>query len=247
MTSADRRARERQELHDRILDAARELFARHGYEAVTLRKIAQAIEYTPAAIYGHFQDKDDLIRTLCKRDFDTLSARMAKLADVVDPLERVRLLGHGYIQFAIEHPQHYRLMFMSPAEFEHDETTLEGKGDPHRDGYAFLRLSVQQALDQGRMRDPGADADLLAQTFWAGVHGVASLQITHSSDEWVEWRGLEARAATMIDGLLAGLSKPGDPASQAPAAKPAGARNKARGKSVAKPRAKSSNPRKASR
>lgn len=208
MTSADRRARERHELHDKILDAARELFARHGYEAVTLRKIAEAIEYTPAAIYGHFHDKDDLIRTLCKRDFDAFSTRLAALAHVADPIERIRQLGHGYIQFALEHPQHYRLLFMSPADLAHDEDSLERRGDPHRDGYAFLKVSVQQALDQRRFAEHVQDADLVAQTFWAGVHGVASLQITHSGDDWVEWREVSARAATMIDGLLAGLATP---------------------------------------
>ncbi len=206
MTSAERRARERQELHERILDAARELFARHGYEAVTLRKIAEAIEYTPAAIYGHFRDKDELIRTLCKRDFDVFSAGMASLASVADPLARIRRLGHEYIRFAIDHPQHYRLMFMSPAGLDHDAEALERKGDPHRDGYAFLRLSVSQALEQGLLRDEYSDADLAAQTFWAGVHGVASLQITHSDDDWVEWRPVQARATAMIDALLAGMS-----------------------------------------
>jgi len=207
VTSADRRAREREELQDRILDAARELFARHGYEAVTLRKIAEAIEYTPAAIYGHFKDKDDLIRTLCRRDFDAFSADMAKLAHVADPIERIRQLGHGYVQFALEHPQHYRLMFMSPADLEHDADTLERKGDPHRDGYAFLRFCVQQAIEAQRLRDEYADADLVAQTFWAGVHGVASLEITHSGDDWVEWRPVSARAAAMIDALIVGFAR----------------------------------------
>lgn len=211
MTSADRRARERQELQDKILDAARDLFARHGYEAVTLRKIAQAIEYTPAAIYGHFAHKDDLIRTLCKRDFDAFSAGLASLASVADPLTRIRRLGHEYIRFAVEHPQHYRLMFMSPAGLDYDADSLERKGDPHRDGYAFLRLSVRQALEQGRLRAEYSDADLMAQTFWAGVHGVASLQITHSDDDWVEWRPIQARAAAVIDALIAGFASESAP------------------------------------
>lgn len=193
-------------MHQRILDAARELFARHGYEAVTLRKIAEAIEYTPAAIYGHFQDKDELIRTLCKRDFDALSARLARLQHVADPLERIRQFGHAYIRFALEHPQHYRLMFMSPAQLEHDADALERKGDPHRDGYTALQMAVQQALDQSRFGPTCRDAELVAQTFWAGVHGVASLQITHSGDGWVEWRAVGARATAMIDGLIAGMS-----------------------------------------
>lgn len=227
MTSADRRARERQNLQDKILDAARELFARHGYEAVTLRKIAEAIEYTPAAIYGHFRDKDELIRTLCKRDFDVFSAGLASLASIADPLERLRRLGREYIRFAIDHPQHYRLMFMSPAGLDYDADSLERKGDPHRDGYAFLRLSVNQAIEQGLLQAEFNDADLVAQTFWAGVHGVASLQITHAGDEWVDWRSIEARAEAMTEALVTGMSvsKPGARARASKAArkdKPAG-------------------------
>ena len=64
MPSSDRRARERQQVRERILAAARRLFAQHGFEAVTLRKIAAAIDYAPGAIYLHFKDKEQLIRTL---------------------------------------------------------------------------------------------------------------------------------------------------------------------------------------
>lgn len=219
MTSADRRARERANLHEKILDAARALFAKHGYEAVTLRKVAQAIDYTAAALYGHFRDKEHLIRTLCAADYAKLSGSLAQLASVADPLERIRLMGHGYVQFAREHPQHYRLMFMSPRCVEPDEEALKRKDDPHRDGYAFLRMSVQQAIDRRLLRPQYQDAELLTQTLWAGVHGVASLEITHSNDDWVAWRAIEQRTAAMIDGLLAGFAAT-EPPARARKAKP---------------------------
>src|SRR5215213_11936500 len=70
MGTRERRDREREEIRAKILDAARDLFASQGYEAVSMRKIAEAIEYSPTAIYVHFDDKADLMRELCIRDFE---------------------------------------------------------------------------------------------------------------------------------------------------------------------------------
>src|SRR5262249_6593733 len=114
MGSLERRERVKQELRTRILDAARELFVEHGYEAVTMRKIADKIEYSPTAIYFHFRDKQSLIRELCDEDFATLAQKFQKIARVADPIERLRRIGRAYVAFAIAYPNHYQLMFMTP-------------------------------------------------------------------------------------------------------------------------------------
>ncbi|MBM3987837.1 MAG: helix-turn-helix transcriptional regulator [Planctomycetes bacterium] len=80
MPPSDRRARERQQVRERALTAARELIAQHGFEAVTLRKIAAAIDQAPSAIYPHFKGKEELIRTLCLTDFDWVARSVAPLA-----------------------------------------------------------------------------------------------------------------------------------------------------------------------
>src|SRR6476659_4536510 len=114
MGSTERREREREEIRARILDAARELFISEGYDAVTMRKIAQRIEYTPTAIYFHFKDKAALLRELCGVDFLALQKKLLGLEKVNDPIEKLQRLGQAYIEFALEHPNHYRLMFMTP-------------------------------------------------------------------------------------------------------------------------------------
>jgi AcrR family transcriptional regulator len=209
MTPADRRARERAETHQKILDAARELFAKEGYEAVTMRRIAEAVEYTPAALYNHFPDKDDLVRTLCRQDFLALAHRFAAIASVPDPLDRLIATGREYIRFALEHPNHYRLMFLSPLPHKGPTTDFEERGDPHRDGYAFLRSICSEAIARGLVRSDLRDPDLLAQTMWAGVHGAAALALTMQDDDWVAWRTIEARAATMTDVMTRGIAAPG--------------------------------------
>ena len=229
MASADRRERERDELRSRIVDAARDLFAAEGYEAVSMRRIAEAIEYSPTAIYGHFQNKADLFREVCGRDFAALAGAFTEEARSPDPVERLRATGRAYVRFAVDHPNHYRLMFMTPNLHRPDGTpeplTAEEaavRGNPDADSYAFLRDTAAEAVAAGRFRPGlGGDAELIAQTLWAGVHGVASLQIAKADDPWIDMAPLAARTAAMIDGLLDGLL-----ADAPPKSKPATARRK---------------------
>src|SRR5258708_2514499 len=134
MGTLERRGRQKQEVRGKILDAARELFASEGYEAVTMRQIADKIEYTPTTIYGHFKDKAELLAELCRVDFATLASAYGKLARVKNPIDRIRQIGHAYIQFAVEYPNHYRLMFMTPhPPMTAAEAAAQGHGNPDED------------------------------------------------------------------------------------------------------------------
>src|SRR5512138_1144752 len=104
MGTAQRRERERLTLREKILDAARELFTAFGYEAVTMRKIAERIEYSPTAIYLHFADKDALLRELAVIDFTAFAHRFRRATRYTDPVERLGQLGKLYVEFALEHP-----------------------------------------------------------------------------------------------------------------------------------------------
>ena len=102
MGSKERRERARSEIQKLILDAARELFVAEGYEAVTMRKIAEKIEYTPTAIYFYFRDKEALVRALCGEDFETLENRFRQIAARVrDPMECLRQMGFAYLEFGL--------------------------------------------------------------------------------------------------------------------------------------------------
>jgi AcrR family transcriptional regulator len=206
MGPRERREREREEIRSLILDAARELFAAQGYEAVTMREIAKRIEYSPTAIYFHFKDKETLLHELCDADFATLAAQLVETARIADPIEKLRATGLAYFRFGVEHPNHYRLMFMTPHPLVHPEDSQIRKGNPEEDAYQFLKDIVAEAIAKKRFRKELTDVELLAQTIWAGVHGVISLQIAKCNDAWVEWRDLETRAAAMIDILVRGLS-----------------------------------------
>jgi AcrR family transcriptional regulator len=204
----ERREREKIETREIILDAARELFISEGYEGVSMRKVAEKIEYSPTAIYVHFKDKDDLFHELCHADYARLAAEFQAAPLPADPVERIRQIGHTYIQFGLEYPNHFKLMFMTPhPPAELDERDREVKGNPEQDSYAFLMQCVHEALAIGAFREELKDAELIAQTLWAAVHGVISLQIAKCNDAWVEWRPVEERAQVMMDAVLRGLLK----------------------------------------
>jgi AcrR family transcriptional regulator len=210
MASVDRRERERLETRAKIMDAARDLFAREGYDAVSMRRIAEAIEYSPTAIYVHFRDKLDLLHQIAQRDFGALGASLADLLAVKDPIERIRRMGHGYIRFGVEHPNQYRLMFMTPVHFPAELAEQDpDRGRVDRDSYALLRRSCQEAIDQGRVRPEYNDPDVLAQTFWSAVHGVTALHIVKADTPWVEWKGIERMAEAVVDGILRGATATG--------------------------------------
>lgn len=206
MGPKERREREREEIRTSILDAARELFAHEGVEAVTMRRIAEKIEYSPTAIYFHFKDKESLLSELCDYDFRQFAQRFTEAAQIPDPIERLRVAGQAYVDFGLKNPSHYRVMFMTPKP-PHEANT-EGKGNPEEDAYAFLRNTIEQAIAEGRLRPELTDVDLVSQVIWSGVHGVVSLEIAKCNDAWVEFAPVEARTKTMVEALIAGIRKP---------------------------------------
>jgi AcrR family transcriptional regulator len=197
----ERREREKAELRTKILDAARELFVSEGYDAVTMRKVAERIEYSPTAIYLHFKDKDALIRDLCNHDFQVFAERFVDVAGVADPIERLNKAGEVYVAFALQHPQQYRLMFMTP--HPPVEPTGDEVEDPTRNTYVFLRATLEQAIREGRLRPQYSDPELVAQTIWAATHGVVSLEIAQGCEKgWVDWRPIEDRVRIMADAII---------------------------------------------
>jgi AcrR family transcriptional regulator len=207
----ERREREKSETRDKILDAARELFVTEGYEGVSMRKVAEKIEYSPTAIYVHFADKNELFHELCREDFARLQEVVASEMPT-DPIERLQKIGRNYVQFGERFPNHYIFMFMTPHPGrELDEQDREIVGNPEVDAYAFLKWAVQEAIKAGYFREEVKDAELVSQTLWASVHGVISLNIAKGKDPWVGWRPLRERAEMMLDITLRGLLREDSP------------------------------------
>ena len=124
MSSKARRVRAKAALKREILDAARDLFVQDGYENVSLRRIAEKIDYSPTTVYLHFTDKADLLFQLCEETFAKLVAQGDKLLALeIDSLTKLKMFGRTYIEFGIKHPDHYKLTFM----VQHDPDELTGR------------------------------------------------------------------------------------------------------------------------
>ena len=110
----ERQGREREAIRRAILDAARDLFVRDGYQNVSIRKIAERIEYSPAAIYGYFPSKDDIFYALAEEGFRLLYGDRASYTalDSLPPLERIRAIFLRLYEYSCEHPQYFALMFV---------------------------------------------------------------------------------------------------------------------------------------
>lgn len=201
--------REREDTRQRMLDVAREMFVRRGYDATTMRAIADKMDYTATALYHHFPSKDDLLLELCQCDFQALAGSFARIGQIADPIERIRRIGQAYVEFALTHPMQYQLMFLTPRPVLEMKGGIT-RGDPTQDAYAFLRDTWAEAIATGRVRPEFQDPDELAQMAWAGLHGLLSLHIvkpvsTQNGKPWLEWREGRKTALRLSEALIRGL------------------------------------------
>jgi AcrR family transcriptional regulator len=194
----ERRAREKKELRQEILDAARELFVREGFENVSMRKIAEKIEYSPTTIYLYFHDKSDLLDNICEETFSRLVKRQSALDQTVtDPVERLEKGLRAYIEFGLKHPNHYKVTFMMPMGVPNPELMPRSR-EMGQKAYANLRGMLEECQAKGLIEV--ADLEAAAQCAWATIHGLTSLMIAKPHYHWAE-RGL------LIDTLLGGLMR----------------------------------------
>jgi len=202
----ERRQRERTQVREKILDAALEVFAKDGTDGVTMRALADAIEYSPPVIYAHFRDKEAIIQELCYRQLRSLAQLFATFG-ALDPVERLRRIGYVYADFAIENPSHFRFLFLMPHAFATDEAQL-AKDDPQQNAYAFLKQTVKDGLAADVFRPEFTDAEEIAQLCWASAHGFVALHNIKGTASWIDWRDARTSAHRLVDATLVGLVKP---------------------------------------
>lgn len=197
----ERKAREREELRHEILSAARQLFVEQGYEAVSMRKIAERIEYSPTTIYLHFRDKADLFDQLCADTFQRLVERLESIhREQTDPVAGLRAGLRAYIDFGLEHPAHYQVTFMTPnVRHCHDaESRADCMGER---AFGSLLSSVTACAASGRLKTENPETT--SQMLWSAAHGITSLLITHPDFPWGDQ---EAIINHLLDTLIGGLT-----------------------------------------
>ncbi len=198
--STMRREREKENLRKTILSASREVLIRDGYEAISLRTIADMIEYSPAALYLHFKDKDAILQALIDEGFAELAMQLRKAQD---PGSVESLISNGvtYIQFAMANPRLYEVMFL--ARSPEDQEYIRAMADAPPDCFAFLLEAVRAGQQQGTLT-PSLSEPVLAYTIWAQLHGMASIAIARQFF-WIPEDQIEILFRESVKAIVVGL------------------------------------------
>ena len=186
---------------EEILDVAEALFDEQGLEAVSFRRIAARAGCSPNAPYRVFATKQHVLLGLRIRGYRAVEANLeAAVAGQSRPLDQLRALAAAYIQFALDEPARYGLLF-TPGDADEAEPELDAA---KRAALGVCQRVIAQAADAGEFRLE-TDALTAAHLFWAAAHGAVSLQL---AGQLVMGRSLDRLVASLIATLVRGLSRP---------------------------------------
>ena len=198
MGTSERRQRHRASLRREILDAASRLFVEEGFQRVTMRRIAERIEYSPTTIYLYFKDKNELLASVCEETFAQLAGKLERLQKTAGtPLSYLREGLRTYVEFGLAHPNQYIVTFMSlssSVDGQEFETSIGSRA------FDTLRRGVRACTESGDIQTP--NVEMTSQALWAAVHGITSLLITQPG---FPFAAKQVLVDHLIDSLLAGL------------------------------------------
>src|SRR5215207_6801160 len=170
MGTKERQQRERDRVQDAILTAARELFVTEGYRNVSMRKVAERIEYSPAAIYSYFQSKDDIFYALAEEGFRRLDAQVRSALGHQDAVQELRACWWAYYEFSREQPEFFQLMFVDRSVPQITEQWT-GLAFVHQ-MLAFASGRIQRCIDAG-IFPAHTNAEVAMHVIWGALTGPA--------------------------------------------------------------------------
>ena len=167
----DRKIKAKEDLHKSILKAAREIFLEKGFDNMSIRNIAERIEYSPTTIYLYYKDKDAIFHALHLEGFSLLNQQMLVLESVANPIERLKAMGWIYIKFAQENEDYYDLMFVQRAPLNSLELEPWKEGES---AFYFLKQTIQECINSKQLSF--TDAEVGAFIVWSYMHGMCTLK-----------------------------------------------------------------------
>lgn len=200
MGITERKEKQKAEIKKQILDASMKLFVEEGFEHVTIRKIADLIEYSPTTIYLYFKDKDEIFFNLHELGFAKFLEMNRNLADIPNPLLRLHKMGENYIEFGMSNPEFYDVMFIQKAPMnvlEQMENCNWNHGDAALNA---LKNLLKDCMDKGFIKK--ANPDIVAMAIWSVVHGLVSLSIRERMAKLVNKADLKFTMFQSLNWLL---------------------------------------------
>lgn len=175
MGIAERKEKHQQEIRKMILDASMKLFVEEGFENVSIRKIADLIEYSPTTVYLYFKDKNEILYNLHELGFQKMAEYNISLWDIKNPLLRLHKMGENYIRFGLNNPEFYDLMFIQVAPMDALETMKDCDWKSGDVALGKLKECLAECMER-KLIAPG-DVNAVSMAIWAMVHGLVSLAI----------------------------------------------------------------------
>ncbi|MEO0465831.1 MAG: TetR/AcrR family transcriptional regulator [Pseudomonadota bacterium] len=178
-SSHDTSPAERRRLRVRasILDAAEKVFAAEGSEGLSIRRLADEIDYSPAAIYKYFGSKEELVDELKEAFFAEILTHVDSARLSTGPyMERAKSCLRVYMETALNKPQHYMAAFsdvQGMVEIDEWEEVDHSQSNKHN-AFAFLVSMVAEGQERGELRQDVSDV-ALAMSLWSALHGAATL------------------------------------------------------------------------
>ena len=197
MGISERRFREQEQLKQLIVAQSWSIVAEEGWAALSLRKIADAIEYSVPVIYKHFSSKDDLIEYFTKEGFRLLAEQLASVISQDDSAEvKIRHIAEAYWSFAFTHQKHYEIMFgLGIPTCEAIQTVQE-----KRKTSEILLTVIEEAILQSKRTD--TDKYLKMKTFWSIMHGLVAIELLSVNQKSIEPSAILKDA---VDGYIKSL------------------------------------------
>jgi AcrR family transcriptional regulator len=199
-----RKEKQKQEIRQLILDASMKLFVEEGFSHVSVRKIAEQIQYSPTTLYLYFKDKNEILFHCCESGFEKMLEQNKSLALISNPLERLHQMGVNYLNFGLSNPEYYDLMFIQDAPMARINELGEGwsSGDQ---ALEFLKIIIKEAMDQDLLIP--AKVESVALAVWGMVHGLVSLATKQRLDKLVSSHEMEQTMHDSLDWLLKTMKK----------------------------------------
>lgn len=187
-----RRAINREQMQTAILDTARSIVAMNGIDGLTMRRVATALDYSPAAIYQYFASKEAILEHLYFAGTSGLAARMERairdLPSGANPVARLIAVGWAYRAHALANPDLYQPVFRSIRDARGPPEMDQAR--PHAGGFGTLVRLASQGVAEGLFVD--IPPPLIAYAVWAAVHGCVSLEL----QGYVAWAATPATPAS---------------------------------------------------
>jgi AcrR family transcriptional regulator len=194
------------ELRNAILCASEKIVHDRGLEALTMRRLAEVIGYSPTAIYLYFRNREEIVAELGRKGLGRLAAELGKVPGELPPLERLLKYAEAYLRFSSEQADAYRLIFMADAALSGAIFFGRQGSDRSDDGRRAFACFIRAFMELSVTDPAWAKCDPLgsAEVFWTSLHGIASLKATCGKLLRTDMKSL---AGLAIPSLLDGMAK----------------------------------------